>query len=66
MRLKYILTEDNFQITNNKNNKTLKLSATEVLFSVNEFLCNHGNEIGLKEENLKVAIIKRIPIEEQE
>lgn len=59
--MKYNFRDDVFEIS--INGEDIQITPTDVLFAVNEYLRNHFNEIGLEEDSLHIATIKREVIE---
>ena len=59
--MKYNFKYDVFEIT--INGKDIQITPTDVLIAVNEYLRNHSNEIGVEEDFLHIATIKREVIE---
>lgn len=59
--MRYNFKDDSFEITLNE--EIIQISSINVLFAVNEYLQKHFNEIGLDEDGLHIATIKREVIE---
>lgn len=59
--MRYNFKDDSFEITLNE--EVIQISSIDVLFAVNEYLQKHFNEIGLDEDGLHIATIKREVIE---